>query len=805
MKKAEKITTSFPDPMASNEEKLTLEYGLKVAKAIAHEWFDDNIIQDDCEFSTRSRWIQKMRLYARAKQDLLFYQNLISRQDEDLTYLNLDWRPQNEAGKYVNLVANGIDDKYYRLNITAIDRLSTEQKGKYKESLEKAMYSRKLVQNTEKVLGLDVRETGYIAKNEDELELHLNTTYKPKQEIAEELLIQYVFDTNKWFNIHQKYRRDLVTCGLGVIDCKTDNTDGVTINYVDIENFIHSYSNDNSFDDRRYGGVVREITILDIQREGVLSDREIREIIVKNAGRNVDSSSARDYADTRNIRIKECLHHVVHVLDFDFKTSKRTAYKKQNFSNGNFKLQRRSSDFKMEKTTQKHEAISKTLDTWFEGTYVIGSDVIYNWKESENVATDTLNRAKGRFIVRAPDIYKNKLHSFLEDIIPNIDQIHVTKLKLQHIIAEIKPGGAEIDMDMLANLSGGEQVDYKEIISIFNAKGIVFKKRIADEFGNIKEGRAVEEIHNGIPANLLQLLQVLQHQKQELRDITGINPSRDGTQPANALVGIQQAQLIASNMMTQHIADASMYLKLDTAEIISTRISDIFRFKKEAAKIIKVYEKAIGKLNLDILEEVGPIHLHEFGFTMELLPSHEEMSHFEESMKIALNAGKIDEDDILDAREMAKKNPKYASQFLKIRKKQRAEDEMKRREAEASMKSQNDIASNTAASQNRTNELKAQTGLDIEKAKALATIEVEKQFQLNKVNEPIRQQEYNLEAYKKQMDIAGTMNLKRFDNDEKLKRQSQNNTDQSKMVDQRKKGSGPIDFTQSDFDKLLQQ
>ncbi len=203
-------------------------------------------------------------------------------------------------------------------------------------------------------------------------------------------------------------------------------------------------------------------------------------------------------------------------------------------------------------------------------------------------------------------------------------------------------------------------------------------------------------------------------------------------------------------------------------------------------------------MNMELLEEIGTHHLHEFGFDLEMLPTTEELSYFEESMKIALQAGRIDEDDILEARAIAKKNPKYATQYLKVRKKQRATEEMKRREIEAKIKSDNDIRSNTVSSQNRVQELQMSASIDIEKEKALAAIDVEKQAMLNNINEPIRKEQYQLEAFKKQMDLAGAMKLNEFKETKKDERQNKNNTDHSKMIDQRKNALPPIDFTKKE-------
>ncbi|MFJ1492151.1 hypothetical protein [Capnocytophaga canis] len=788
----------FPDITATMQEKLTPEYGLKIAKAIAKEWFDGSMITSNCKFSSRKNFVRTMRKYARGEQPISIYQDLLSRQEGSLNYLNLDWRPDNKPGKYVNIVANGIDQRYYKLSIKAIDRISSQQKEKYRSQLERAMYGKDLYMLLEGMTGIDSNENQFVPENQDELDIHLNAEYKPKQIIAEELLIDYIFSINQWQHIFKSVCKDLVESGIGVVECFTDPQEGVQLRYTDPENYIHSYNkNDNAFKDKFYDAVVRSITISELMRTADFTDEQLKNIIKKYASKNGLAS----YANLHNININECLHFSIDVLFFAYKTSKRIAYKKRIYDNGTTKLIRKQEDFNAP-STDRFETLSKYMDTWLEGSYILGTNYIYNYKESENIVKDTLNRAQSRFITFATNIYENQLNSFLSDIIPICDQIHLTKLKLQHIIAEIKPNGASIDFDALANFAGGDKVDYKEILAIFNAKGIVFTKNITDEYGNEKRGVPVQELHNGIPANLMHLLNVLQHQNNELRDVSGINPSRDGTQPANALVGIQQAQLLASNTITSHIVDSAISLKLKVAEIISTRISDVFRFP-EAEKIRKVYENAIGKFNMDILQQIGSVHLHEFGFSIEMLPTQEELQKFEENLAMAIQKGSIDEDDIFEAREMAKRSVEYAVQFLRVRKKKRQQEALAVEQQRMQIKSQSDMIASQSATQNKIALLQREAEIEILKQSKLAEIEAIKQQMLNEVNKPIRDEKNQLEVFKAQLEKASTLNLAKFKEEAKDKRQDKNNTDHSKMIQQRKKDLPPIDFTNADFDFTL--
>ena len=269
---------------------------------------------------------------------------------------------------------------------------------------------------TQDLFGLDLTGGEVIPESNEELDIHLSTKFKPKQEIAEELIVQYVFDANEWEHIAELVNNDLVQSGIGVVQCYVHPTNGITLKYVNVENYIHSYiENDNSFKDKYYEGEVRTITISELRVESNLTDDQLRTVIKKYASRNGNKSYTQTNF-TQNFNIDNYLDYKVDILDFAYKTSKRVAYKKKYSNKGTSKLIRKDSNFDAPKTP-KYETLAKSFDVWFEGSFIIGSDIVYGWKQSENIAKDNLNRAQSKFITFTTNIYKNQLHSFEKDVI----------------------------------------------------------------------------------------------------------------------------------------------------------------------------------------------------------------------------------------------------------------------------------------------------------------------------------------------------------------------------------------------------
>ena len=81
----------FPSQIASDIEKTSYDYGLKIGKAIEDEWFG-NTNYSNKRFNNNKDIFHNRRLYARGEQSVQKYKDELST-NGDLSYLNLDWKP----------------------------------------------------------------------------------------------------------------------------------------------------------------------------------------------------------------------------------------------------------------------------------------------------------------------------------------------------------------------------------------------------------------------------------------------------------------------------------------------------------------------------------------------------------------------------------------------------------------------------------------------------------------------------------------------------------------------------------------
>lgn len=790
---------SYPDPLAPFEEKKKEAYGVKYANYIQDQWFNGKIIGDGCSHFERREWIRKRRLYAKGLQDQDQYKKIVARQTEDMSFLNLDWRPTNFAGKFVRVVTGGINDDNYSINITALDRLAGQEKNKLKENLTKNLKAKALLQDAKQLLGVDVAPHGYIPEDEEDLKMYLDIKFRPKCEIAEEILINYAFKTNNWHTTKELINEDMTVAGLGVAKVRTDKRNGLQLDYIDPEFFIHSYVKQKDFKDLKYCGHIEPTTIGDLQRNGDFTEAQLRDIAKHYA--SINRHSINDY---ETAPFASLLELKVDVLHFNFQTTKELVYKKRKTKHGNFYSQR--PDTYNPKTRSDYERAGRVFNTWFEGSVVIGTEHIYNYRECENILTDENDNALPDYIVRAANWYENKPSSFVSEIEPTLDQMHYTLLKLQHLVSEIRPNGAVIDLDMLAEMEsvtkGGGKMSTTELLALFQTKGITFSKTANMGDDGVKSNPAVQVLANGVPPNLPHLLEILQDQYQRVRDITGINPFRDGSQNERALVGVQQAAIIASNDTTAHIVNACLDVTKTVAERVSSRLTDIFA----KSSIRERYERAVSKENMEVVESLKDRSLHEFGFHVQLKPTLDAIQELNEDLSLALQAQEISVEDKMEAKELAEINIKMAREFLKYirgkRMKERRIDEMQRHQAKA----ESDARAAQMAEASRVQAEQQIAQIEVWKYREQAKIDIMVKQQETNIEYPIEKLKLETDLTKEQIRANSADQKTKYVEDQKLKRQNKNNTDHSKMIEQRNEDSGALDFENNNlsFKEILE-
>ena len=775
------VNSAFPNQMVSEAEKKTTEYGLLVGQAIEYEWFRGGRVNGS-RWNTGYQQFHSLRLYARGEQNVQKYKDELSI-NGDLSYLNLDWKPVPIIPKFVDIVVNGISSKDYEINAYAQDPFSQQQRTNYAEGLMQDMLVKEKALQFQQVTGVNVlnNNENKIPESNEELEIHMQLNYKQSMEIAQEEVLSNVLAFNKYDLINKRTVEDIVTIGIGAVKTSFNKSEGVVVDYVDPANLVYSYTNDPNFEDIYYVGEIKSMTLAEIKKKfPYLTDKEM-EKMVKYPGR--DGYIANPNYD----------NDMVQILFFEYKTFIDQVFKIKKTENGLEKTLEKPDTFNPPES-DNFERVSRSIEVLFSGAKVMGVPQMLEWKLAKNMTRpkSDLTKVNMNYAICAPNLYQGRIESLVSRCTSFADMIQLTSLKLQQVIQRMVPDGVFVDVDGLAEVDLGNGTNYnpQEALNMYFQTGSIVGRSLTQD-GDPNRGKVpIQELQSSSANGKIQsLVNTYQYYLQMIRDVTGLNEARDGSQPdPNALVGLQKMAANASNIATKHILNASLYLTLRACENISLRVADALEFPLTENAL----KSSIGRFNTASLEETKNLHMYDFGLYLNLEPDDEEKAMIEQNIQMALQQNQIYLEDAIDIREI--KNTSLANQVLKYRriKKQKQDQAAQQQQIQAQAQANAETAERAAMSEVQKNDAMTQSKVQIEQAKS--QFEIQRMQTEAQIKTQLMAEQFQYDLQLAQMNSAKISEKEAQIEDRKDKRTKLQATQQSSMINQRQNNGLPQDF-----------
>jgi hypothetical protein len=610
--------------------------------------------------------------------------------------------------------------------------------------------------------------------------------YKQSIEIAEEEAINSVFDKNKYEYLSKRINNDLVVIGIGAVKNSFNKSEGIKIEYVDPADLVYSSSDSPYFDDIYYIGEAKDIYVNELKKEfPELSDEELDQY------RNMGSL----HRDTSAISKKQDDNNAVTVLYFEYKTYMNEVYKIKNTSTGGKKALKKDDKFNPPKN-EDYEKVERVIEVVYEGVKIVGSgsEKILKWELKKNMVRPKADTTKAimSYNICAPRIYEGRIESLVSRITGFADMIQITHLKLQQVLSKMVPDGVYLDADALAEIDLGNGTNYNpsEALNMFFQTGSVIGRSMTQDGDMNRGSMPIQELNtSGKGGKIQSLIQTYNYYLQMMRDVTGLNEARDGSMPdKDALVGVQKIAAANSNTATRHLLQSSLYLALSTAECISMRISDVIEYSPTKDSFIK----SLGKLNVSVLEEMADLYLHDFGIFLELAPDEEEKAMLENNIQMALQQQSLDLEDAIDVREV--KNIKLANQLLKIRRKKKIakDQQIAQQNIQAQAQANAEAAERAAAAEMQKNQAMVESDVQVEQMRA--QLEMQKMEREAELKKELMQLEFQMNMQLKEVEVDGVKQKEKEKEDRKDERTRIQASQQSKLIEQRKKETEPEDF-----------
>jgi len=783
--------TGFPGQFVTDAEKASDAFGLQVGQAIQYEWFRKD--GNQCRYYSQWRDFHRLRLYARGEQSVQKYKNELAI-DGDLSYLNLDWTPVPILPKFVDIVVNGMSDRLFKVKAYAQDAMSQSKRSKYQDMIEGQMAAKDVLTTIQQETGANpfMMDPDELPETDEELSLYMQLNYKPAIEIAEEEAINTLFDENHYQDTRKRIDYDITVLGIGCAKHEFLPGAGVQISYVDPANIVYSYTEDPFFQDCFYWGEIKTLPITELLKiDPTLTREQLQEI-------SMYSQSWYDYYNVARFYENSLFYRdTATLLYFNYKSTKKIVYKKKILDGGGTRMIEKDDQFNppyemMEEG--KFEKIEKTIDVWYEGVMVMGTNILLKWKMSENMVRpkSTSQHALPNYIAVAPRMYKGVIESLVRRMVPFADLIQLTHLKLQQVIARTVPDGVFIDADGLneVDLGTGQAYNPEDALRLYFQTGSVIGRSYTQE-GDFNNARIpIQQLTSNSGASKTQMLIAnYNHYLDMIRSVTGLNEVRDGSTPdPNALVGVQKLAALNSNTATRHILEGGLFIYRSLAEALTYRVADILQY----ADFKDDFANKIGKYNVSLLDEIKDLYIYDFGIFIEISPDEEQKAQLEANIQMALSKGDINLEDAIDIREI--KNIKLANQLLKVKRVKKQDRQEKMEMQKQAMMAQQQLQAQQMASQTAMQKIQLESQSKMQLKQAEVAFEIEKLKAEAEMKRMLMNEEFQYQMQLGGLKETAIMSREDMKEKEKARRISQQNTEQSKLINQRKNNLPPMNF-----------
>jgi len=655
--------------------------GLKISKFLQRAY-------NSGYFNRRNKKFEKNRKFSRGKQPMAEFLDLLNVDGKE-AFVNLDMKAPAIAPKFMQVIIGGFIKRDEKVKATAVDPVSVERKKYDRDEAEFRMNFGDEVRGIEEQVGVKLMSEGeFTPADYDELELYFGLEYQMPEEILFEKGADFVFYENGWPVIKRKLIEDIAETGL----VTTTANGKINIRRVVPENSFYGFSNYDDFRDVSFIGEIISMKLVDIRNTYPDMPEEKIFLLAQKAKQYTQTvkwddrfrySIDRPYDDWS-----------VDVLDYEIKTIDSMMYQAKTNKYGNLTAVDRK-DKAPQRLGDNKELITKDMYVIYRGVYVLNSDMMLEW----GVAKNMIKPSTTKEMANAYFSYSVYMHENLdlenmaipERMETSIRQMTLAHLKIQQLIAKLRPSGLIIDIDSLSDINIGQAkaLTPLELQSVYDQTGNIYYKRRTEDGDSINQVPIQEAPNSGSVSQIQQLIMVYNHYLDRLRDEIGVNEYREGAtvNPKTGL-GVQQSQIQASNNATDFIYDAYLNIYEQTAFKISLLLYDSVLYGGKQYEDYLSPDKIKGKA---------------FDVKIEVMPDDRERQFLEAMIQTALSAGMIEFEDAFRVRSI--KNVKLAEMYLTKAKKNKQKYDMQKAQQNSQMNAQ---------SQQQSIQAKAQADMQLE-------------------------------------------------------------------------------------------
>jgi len=660
-------------------KKLEKTYGVTISKAL-----QANVLASrDSYFQKRFESWKSSRAIAKGEQDMNEFKDYMRIQGNQ-AFINLDWTSPKIAPKFIEVMLGGFMSLRERPTVTAIDDISLDRKEREKLDAKYRMKEKDAIAQFEQMGGVQLEDSNaFIPEDEDELTLYFDLEYRLPEEILFETLLSKILDDNQYTVLKRKLLKDIIEVNFACTKIYRDANNNIRIKRCEPEYVVHNlFTTDNGMDELAYIGEYYGMKIIDIRRRYKLDEKTLFALAQKSTTdpKGIRGSMYMERFQWMDSRPYD--DYSVLVFDFDVRNTDNCYHVVKQDSYGQPNVKQKKA--KPENLGDKAKLIAQEKQNIYSGVWVVDTDIMLEWGLTKDRISpyQSVNEALFRYSVIVPNNDGGLVPSLVDRMKTSIRQMTIIRLKIQQLIAKMRPAGLLIDVDGLDNIDIGlgGTVTGIQLQAIYDQTGNVYYRSRGDD-PDEKRLPPFQELRNdGNVTQLQALIAQYNFELENLRAETGVNEFRDGSNTRPRMgVKVTQTLTEASNNATDFIYAAHTQLWRDTLNKVCMLKWDDVVFKAHEYKEYAGYQMSV----LDMTFQVS----------VDMLPTEEEKQKLEELIATAVSSQQLDFEQAFRVRQISARNYKLAELYLakmtKKNRKQAAEDQERnsRLNAEAQVQS----------------------------------------------------------------------------------------------------------------------
>ena len=568
----------------SPEEKKSKEKGKEIVRAFYRQ---QNSNATDINYYAGRKVRQEMLLLwakgAQNQQEFLDYMNV---SDGNKAWINMDMTPQRIAAWFVGvLVESMAKNKTYPCVEAVDDGSMSEKEDRLFEALFR-MHEAEVVNKMQTDAGFQLEPPGaYVPDDEISAKVYFQLEDRLPKEIRFEQMLNYVLDSIQFEKVlNRKTLYDLIVLNTVITKIERLAPKQYTVRKCISNNCIWNFfMNDVGDSEINMIGEFYNLKVKDIRskfgktdaRPNGLTEEEIYKLAKLSSNKNIGTFNYQwdnSYSISNYIGNRPYDDCSILVLDTEincgedvYYVSKTDAYGKENIQiKKSIPYQQKTKDGKIieQEKPDNVEIIKKQNNPWMRGVYAPYGDVMLYWGEPDLIVSEYTNTSKplSSYSINIPNNDGSYVPSLFERIMEPLREYSIVKLKRKQLISKIRPSGIRIDVEAARNLDlgTGDSIPWEEVLRIFDQTGNeVWSSKGLDPLQR-ESPPITNTIQDTTVAKVVEMTNVLDSIRQEIRLLIGVPQYRDGSDVGDRTSGVlQKQQETAANNVTDFILTAN--------------------------------------------------------------------------------------------------------------------------------------------------------------------------------------------------------------------------------------------------------